>query len=380
MVIIINVLHDLYSLVTRITRSEQYKSLEQFQQQKKFSISYKTMSTFRTLYIKELNVSPMKIFFTIEKHTERPSISRDVPLWLRIIPTVSMTQYNLTAFNMRDFNSSIDALVAKLDGHYTKQLKSNFANAFMLADYYKANAFEGSLRHAENIFNVAANVLRNVSSEDTITGKKQGRIGLNQSSGDTVKQGFISLGQGIVGGVAGVFLDPIKQAEKEGAKGFFKGLGTGITGIVTKPVLGTIDAAQGLIVGTRKAVDKNKDEVYHRQRNARTILMRRVTEFNHDLADAQYNMQISDVFEESYNETAEFIFNISGIRNANIVILTLRCMYFFNNMQCIDRRKYKTMKGLHITDDGIVVIDKNKFHICDESLIVPIKIFLSTKV
>ena len=43
---------------------------------------------------------------------------------------------------------------------------------------------------------------------------------------------------GILKGISGIIIDPIKGAKKEGGIGFLKGIGTGITGVVSKPVTG----------------------------------------------------------------------------------------------------------------------------------------------
>ena len=45
----------------------------------------------------------------------------------------------------------------------------------------------------------------------------------------------------VVSAVAGVVMEPVKGAKKEGFKGGAKGFGKGILGLVCKPVAGTID-------------------------------------------------------------------------------------------------------------------------------------------
>lgn len=44
-------------------------------------------------------------------------------------------------------------------------------------------------------------------------------------------------------GVTGVFTKPIEGAKKQGLSGFAKGLGTGLVGVVTRPVSGMVDFA-----------------------------------------------------------------------------------------------------------------------------------------
>ena len=58
-------------------------------------------------------------------------------------------------------------------------------------------------------------------------------------------------------GLAGVILDPLRGAEREGALGFVKGVGKGLTGLVVKPVAGVLDftnkASEG-VVNSAKAL------------------------------------------------------------------------------------------------------------------------------
>lgn len=58
--------------------------------------------------------------------------------------------------------------------------------------------------------------------------------------------------QGVVGGVTGVFTQPVSGAKKEGVEGFFKGLGKGLIGTVARPVSGMVDFASSSFEGIRK--------------------------------------------------------------------------------------------------------------------------------
>lgn len=59
--------------------------------------------------------------------------------------------------------------------------------------------------------------------------------------GDGLVKGFSSAGTSILSGVTGVFTKPVEGAKQEGVGGFFKGIGKGAAGLVTKTVSGTID-------------------------------------------------------------------------------------------------------------------------------------------
>lgn len=58
---------------------------------------------------------------------------------------------------------------------------------------------------------------------------------------------FISifLFKGVFSGVTGVITKPVAGAKEQGVEGFFKGLGKGAVGLVVKPVAGVVDFASG---------------------------------------------------------------------------------------------------------------------------------------
>ncbi|KAK2940724.1 hypothetical protein BLNAU_24372 [Blattamonas nauphoetae] len=59
----------------------------------------------------------------------------------------------------------------------------------------------------------------------------------------SLARGFKAFGKGMETGLTGVFVDPVRSAQREGAKGFFKCIGQGLPGTVVKPVVGTDDLA-----------------------------------------------------------------------------------------------------------------------------------------
>lgn len=67
---------------------------------------------------------------------------------------------------------------------------------------------------------------------------------------EALKKGAKQLGQGFLGGLAGVVVEPVRGAEKDGVSGFVKGVGRGLVGVAVKPVTGILDfascASQGL--------------------------------------------------------------------------------------------------------------------------------------
>ncbi|KAF8974033.1 vacuolar protein sorting-associated protein 13 [Flammula alnicola] len=66
-----------------------------------------------------------------------------------------------------------------------------------------------------------------------------------------VTAGGEAFASSVTSAMEGVFMKPIEGAESEGAFGFFKGVGKGLVGAVTKPVVGVFDLASNVSEGIR---------------------------------------------------------------------------------------------------------------------------------
>jgi len=77
------------------------------------------------------------------------------------------------------------------------------------------------------------------------------------------------LGMGFLGGISGVVLKPIEGAKDEGFGGFFKGVGKGVAGLVTRPTGGIVDFASGTFDTVKRATEVNDE--FSRARPARYI-------------------------------------------------------------------------------------------------------------
>ncbi|CAL1615509.1 unnamed protein product [Knipowitschia caucasica] len=72
-------------------------------------------------------------------------------------------------------------------------------------------------------------------------------------------RGGKGLVSGFVSGITGIVTKPIQGAQKEGAAGFFKGLGKGLVGAVARPTGGIIDMANSTFQGIRRAAETSQD-------------------------------------------------------------------------------------------------------------------------
>ncbi|XP_063105632.1 intermembrane lipid transfer protein VPS13A isoform X3 [Cavia porcellus] len=73
-------------------------------------------------------------------------------------------------------------------------------------------------------------------------------------------RGGKGLVSGFVSGITGIVTKPIKGAQKEGAAGFFKGVGKGLVGAVARPTGGIIDMASSTFQGIKRATETSEVE------------------------------------------------------------------------------------------------------------------------
>ncbi|CAN0493785.1 unnamed protein product, partial [Ectocarpus sp. 8 AP-2014] len=87
-----------------------------------------------------------------------------------------------------------------------------------------------------------------------------GKTGENKDVLDGIGSAGGSLARGLTDGVSGLIKNPLKGAESGGLAGFAKGVGTGMLGLVVKPVVGVTDAATDLLQG-----ENEKEDVFRPQ-------------------------------------------------------------------------------------------------------------------
>lgn len=73
--------------------------------------------------------------------------------------------------------------------------------------------------------------------------------GENRDILDGIGSATESLARGLTDGVSGLYKNPMRGAERDGFAGFAKGMGTGVLGLVVKPVVGVTDAATDVLRG-----------------------------------------------------------------------------------------------------------------------------------
>ncbi|GAB1605843.1 Hypothetical predicted protein [Argonauta hians] len=161
--------------------------------------------------------------------------------------------------------------------------------------------------------------------------QKKRREAMNKRPAN-VREGFARGGKGlvmgVVDGVTGIVRKPIEGAQKEGVEGFFKGIGKGLVGAVTRPTSGVIDFASSSLDSIRRIAEMS-DEI-HRLRPPRR--------FHNDLILRPYNYQEAEgyaILHETekgmYTATDEYIAHVVVTKDGkNVLLVTDKRLIFAN--------------------------------------------------
>ncbi|XP_076444664.1 LOW QUALITY PROTEIN: intermembrane lipid transfer protein VPS13A-like [Babylonia areolata] len=115
------------------------------------------------------------------------------------------------------------------------------------------------------------NALAALSFDKQYQKKRRRRLELQpRNLPGSLAQACHTLVVGVGLGLSGIILDPVKGAHEDGVEGFFKGIGKGILGLLTKPTGGVIDMVSMAFDGLRRAAEM-EGGVYTKMRLPRFI-------------------------------------------------------------------------------------------------------------
>jgi vacuolar protein sorting-associated protein 13A/C len=132
------------------------------------------------------------------------------------------------------------------------------------------NVVSGSFDSVSKITGSLYGVLKNVSGNEV--NEEQMALKKPENAFDGVYQGLKGGASELVEGVTGLFTKPFKRAKQEGAKGFFKGLGSGAVGLVASPFAATLRIGNNVSMGIKNSavrIGKGKLPTYGRFRHPR---------------------------------------------------------------------------------------------------------------
>lgn len=323
-----NYIAELLSLFTSIKRPKRDASIDTKVQSTKSSIP---------ILIKKLFIDKIQINVSASCQTGRPMFHPFPYAFLDFFPTSSSIELNRKPFTQNDLTSDNRSLNKMLKDYY-KPLLGQIKG--LVAARSLAFAFKG--------FSNAVHKMNSAKKVD---------VSFNQEKGVVVQRGFESFGKGLLNGITGVVMKPVKGVKQDGAKGFFVGLTKGVTGIITDPLAGLIDAGAGIIDEVKNSMSESRDLV----RYPRVLLNYQVQEYDAIGAICQLQFQRHV---KNYNINLVYFVNGSdgfvGITDTDIAT------FVPNNQKKNPSKPFSVDKVKRIADiESVSANDKNlviKFH------------------
>ncbi|KAJ4486135.1 vacuolar protein sorting-associated protein 13 [Lentinula aciculospora] len=168
-----------------------------------------------------------------------------------------------------------------------------------------------------------------------------------------VAAGGEALASSVASAMEGVLMKPLEGAESEGAVGFFKGMGKGIVGAVTKPVVGVFDLASNVSEGIRNTTTVFDSPERDRVRLPRLVPHDQVLRpYSAREAMGQYWMR--DLNNGAYRGEL-YVAHINTPGSDNVVLLTMsRVLSFWSKKLRLDWELPLTqVQGITVEDTGI---------------------------
>ncbi|KAK2461917.1 hypothetical protein APHAL10511_006380 [Amanita phalloides] len=168
-----------------------------------------------------------------------------------------------------------------------------------------------------------------------------------------VTAGGEALASSVTSAVEGILMKPIEGAETEGAVGFFKGIGKGLIGAVTKPVVGVFDLASNVSEGIRNTTTVFDNPEKDRVRMPRLIPADNVLR-SYSPREALGQFWMKDLKEGAYRRE-HYVAHIQSPGGGNIVLLTtMRVLSFWpKRLQAIWELPFAEVQGVTVEDTGI---------------------------
>lgn len=164
----------------------------------------------------------------------------------------------------------------------------------------------------------------------------------------------------ITSGVTGIAQAPIEGATKEGAGGFFKGLGKGVIGLPTKTAIGIFDLASNVSEGIRNTTTVFDADGLEKVRLPRYISYDEVIRpYSAREAQGQFWLKSIDggsLFEESY--VAHLI--LPGEEKSVLVTFKKIILFELNSLKTSWIVSFENVRGISLETTGISIILNNK--------------------
>jgi vacuolar protein sorting-associated protein 13A/C len=260
-------------------------------------------------FYKVVELSPIQVYLTYKERVSSKKTNGKIALVNNLFANFSNAPIDLKALQIS--NLSTENILALISDHYSNEAKSGVLS------------FIGSSEIIGSPINVANNISNSVTSYFIKPGQAPDPVGLIKFIGQgphslistginatlgsasqitsTVSKGLLSViedeeyflerernqdvkkniitgvGYGIHGmvtsigsGISGIFVKPI-MGSKRGVKGFFKGLGQGLAGVVIKPVTGILDLFSNTTEGIKNTISSDPESNLKKVRELRAF-------------------------------------------------------------------------------------------------------------
>jgi len=157
-----------------------------------------------------------------------------------------------------------------------------------------------------------------------------------ENAPSNVASGFLygakKIGEGVLHGVTGIFIEPYKGAQQEGALGVAKGLGRGAVGIIMRPVAGICDGIDQVATGAQNSFKAEKiPDMYRRVRLPRYIgSTNKIESFSPSHSEGQQILQF--VLEKGRWKTHKYVYHTKINETQSIMVSTTR-LFLFNSLE-----------------------------------------------
>ncbi|XP_059615380.1 intermembrane lipid transfer protein Vps13 isoform X2 [Phlebotomus argentipes] len=161
---------------------------------------------------------------------------------------------------------------------------------------------------------------------------------------------------GVVDGVTGVFSKPISGARSDGVEGFFKGLGKGAVGLVTRPTAGVVDFASGSFEAVKRATEMSEDVT--RLRPPRFLKADAVVQ-PYSRRTAEGNKLLKEIDKGKYADTDSFVHSETIIDQKDVFVVSdQRVLYcvrndLFGGWQIEWTHRWEEISSVQSTPQGV---------------------------
>ncbi|KAI0321342.1 hypothetical protein OF83DRAFT_1274656 [Amylostereum chailletii] len=384
-------------------------------------------NTGQVLYFEVLELQPIRLalsFMRMERVSAEEKLSIRNPLAI-IVNALTMTIGNINdaplemnALAIKDMRLTLPDLQTRITYHYRQEVLRQLYRILGSADFIGNpvglftnvssgvsdifyEPFNGAVMHgnrelgvgiakgaasfvkktvfglSDSVTKVTGSIGKGLSAA-TMDSEYQKRRRMNQRRNKPrhaiygVAAGAEAFASSITSGVEGIVMKPLEGAESEGAFGFFKGVGKGLVGAVTKPVVGVFDLASNVSEGVR-----NTTMVFDNPARDRVRLPRHVPSdmvlASYSAREAQGQYWMKDLEHGSYrNESYVAHINIPGGDNV-VLLTTTRVLSFWTKRLRLEwDLPFSVVQGVTVEDRGIRFAHKSgKEH--DRFAVIPDK-------